>query len=77
MTMTEVTALQKELQQMLLVEKTVLAYFEPLASERNLRTSQVLAMHNLTQAEEYLLSLMTLRIVGLKAATMMPIYGSD
>lgn len=75
--MTEVTALQKELQQMLLVEKTVLAYFEPLASERNLRTSQVLAMHNLTQAEEYLLSLMTLRIVGLKAATMMPIYGSD
>lgn len=41
---------------MLLVGKTVLADVEPLASGRNLRTSQVLVMQNLIQAKEVYLS---------------------
>ena len=79
MTTSEALALmQKELQKMLLLEKTILAYVEPLENERNLTTSQVLlAMHNLIQAEEiYLLSLLTLPIVDLKLVTMMRIFGS-
>ena len=77
--MSEALALmQKELQKMLLLGKTVLAYVEPLENEHNLTTSQVLlAMHNLIQAEEiYLLSLLTLPIVDLKLVTMMRIFGS-
>ena len=77
--MSEALALmQKELQKMLLLGKTVLAYVEPLENERNLTTSQVLlAMQNLIQAEEiYLLSLLMLPIVDLKVVTTMTIFVS-
>ena len=70
--------MQKELQKMLLLGKTILAYVEPQENERNLTTSQVLlAMQNLIQAKEiYLLSLLMLQIVDLKVVTTMTIFDS-